>query len=504
MVTIADVVATEGLDISLIAARGETGRGLTGASVNEHEDPTPWLEGGELVMTDGMGLDPGRAAAMTYVGRLHAAGIAALALGVGPGLRYLEVPAELSNACEHYSLPLLRVPSTTPFIKITDAVYGRLLEQRSADASRLVEAQRALTSAAAKPGSAPAVVSALARLTGLWARLCDVRGATVSAAPAGAPELPATATAALDRIRGRKLRGSASFPVGEGHARAQAVGTEQLRGFLVYGTEEGLIGEFAGAVASFAVSLLSIDWERRHVVRRLALAPRGDTLARLAAGMPGAAAARMLASVGIQAERVRISVVGSLPGEPPPFDELADALSDSLIRMDDGEVTLLAAENAPRFAERVADVAGAHPVGIGGPVRPSACPVSLRQARHALAIARRTGQVVDAMTLGSARLLLQLGAPEALTAYADAVLRPLEAADADGPAALITALRAWLDSGAVIETAAAALGVHRHTMRQRLRRIEEATGRSLDSPRDHAELWLAFEARDIAASWLHE
>ena len=67
----------------------------------------------------------------------------------------------------------------------------------------------------------------------------------------------------------------------------------------------------------------------------------------------------------------------------------------------------------------------------------------------------------------------------------------------------VTALRAWLDSGAVIETAAAALGVHRHTMRQRLRRIEQATGRSLDSPRDHAELWLAFEARDIAASWLH-
>jgi PucR family transcriptional regulator, purine catabolism regulatory protein len=501
VVTIADVVATEGLDIALVAATEEASRELTGASVNEHADPTPWLEGGELVMTDGMGVDPGRAAAMTYVGRLHAAGIAALALGVGPGLRYQDVPADLRKACEHYALPLLRVPSTTPFIKITDGVYGRLLEQRSADASRLVEAQRALTSAAAKPGSSPAVVSALARLTGLWARLVDVRGQTVSAAPADAPELPAAATAALDRIRARKLRGSASFPVGDGHARAQAVGTEQLRGFLVYGAEQGLIGEFAGAVAAFAVSLLSIDWERRHVVRRLALAPRGDVLARLAAGMPGAAADRMLASVGIQAGRVRISVVGRLADEPAPFDELADALRDTLIRADDGEVMLLAAENAPRFAERLADAAGAHPVGIGGPVRPSACPVSLRQARHALAIARRTGQVVDAMALGSARLLLQLGTPEALTAYADAVLRPLEAADGEGPAALVTALRAWLDAGGVTESAAAALGVHRHTMRQRLRRIENATGRALDSPRDHAELWLAFEARDIAATW---
>jgi hypothetical protein len=32
-------------------------------------------------------------------------------------------------------------------------------------------------------------------------------------------------------------------------------------------------------------------------------------------------------------------------------------------------------------------------------------------------------------------------------------------------------------------------------MRRHLRRIEQLTGRNLDSPRDRTELWLAFEAR---------
>jgi PucR family transcriptional regulator, purine catabolism regulatory protein len=37
-------------------------------------------------------------------------------------------------------------------------------------------------------------------------------------------------------------------------------------------------------------------------------------------------------------------------------------------------------------------------------------------------------------------------------------------------------------------------------MRRHLRRIEQLTGRNLDSPRDRTELWLAFEVRDVAAT----
>ena len=45
--------------------------------------------------------------------------------------------------------------------------------------------------------------------------------------------------------------------------------------------------------------------------------------------------------------------------------------------------------------------------------------------------------------------------------------------------------------------AAESLGVHRHTLRHRIRRIERLTGRDLDSARDRVELWLALKAREL-------
>jgi purine catabolism regulator len=52
-------------------------------------------------------------------------------------------------------------------------------------------------------------------------------------------------------------------------------------------------------------------------------------------------------------------------------------------------------------------------------------------------------------------------------------------------------LRVWLAHHGQWDPAAARLGVHRHTLRNRIRRAEELLGRSLDSPGLRAELWLA-------------
>jgi purine catabolism regulator len=111
---------------------------------------------------------------------------------------------------------------------------------------------------------------------------------------------------------------------------------------------------------------------------------------------------------------------------------------------------------------------------------------------------RQGGGLVEAMGLGSAHVLLQLVAPDGLTTFADAVLGPVETATNGG--ALLGSLRSFLASGAQVEQSSIAANVHRHTMRRHLRRIEELTGRNLDDARDRTELWLAFEARDIAVT----
>jgi purine catabolism regulator len=48
------------------------------------------------------------------------------------------------------------------------------------------------------------------------------------------------------------------------------------------------------------------------------------------------------------------------------------------------------------------------------------------------------------------------------------------------------------------DAAAADLGVHRHTLRYRMRRVEEILGRSLDDADVRMELWLALKTTAAA------
>jgi len=58
---------------------------------------------------------------------------------------------------------------------------------------------------------------------------------------------------------------------------------------------------------------------------------------------------------------------------------------------------------------------------------------------------------------------------------------------------LLTTLGAWLDNGGSASKAASVLFCHPNTVRHRMRRLEQLTGRSLSDPRGIAELSLAFE-----------
>ena len=61
-------------------------------------------------------------------------------------------------------------------------------------------------------------------------------------------------------------------------------------------------------------------------------------------------------------------------------------------------------------------------------------------------------------------------------------------------------LQAFLRHNARWETAAAELYVHRHTLRYRMKKVEELTGRDLASSFDRMEFWLALRARDLLAA----
>ena len=78
-------------------------------------------------------------------------------------------------------------------------------------------------------------------------------------------------------------------------------------------------------------------------------------------------------------------------------------------------------------------------------------------------------------------------------AFADSLLAPLVEHDRAGRGDLVASLRAWLAHHGQWDPAAAALGVHRHTLRRRMGLVGQLLGRDLDSPTVRSELWLALE-----------
>ena len=77
--------------------------------------------------------------------------------------------------------------------------------------------------------------------------------------------------------------------------------------------------------------------------------------------------------------------------------------------------------------------------------------------------------------------------------YISGVLGPLDALPAEEHTVLLDTFQAWLQAGGSANHTAAMIYCHPNTVRHRLHRIEELTGRSLSRPRDLAELCLAFE-----------
>ncbi|MBF6212211.1 helix-turn-helix domain-containing protein [Nocardia puris] len=118
---------------------------------------------------------------------------------------------------------------------------------------------------------------------------------------------------------------------------------------------------------------------------------------------------------------------------------------------------------------------------------------ALRFARLAITGKARTpGEFVQVFD-DSPLAVAAVSAPEVMHRIGQTVLGPLDALPEDDRDILIATFEAWLDAGGSAAETAARIHVHPNTVRHRLRRIEERTGRSLSRPRDVAELCLALE-----------
>jgi PucR family transcriptional regulator, purine catabolism regulatory protein len=338
-------------------------------------DPTPWLKGGELLLTMGIQLE-GPKAQRELIDRLVDHEIAGL--GFGTGFTHKKLPAALVTAARKRAFPLFEVPYELPFIAITERAFAQLLDERYEMLQRNM------------------VGDVLAEaLTGhlypeeLQARLRPFGIGEQAAVLAFKPPDPSTAAALLERILER----------------------EQVH---------NLVAIRAGLLCAVidAGDLDPIELARKI---RVELAARfGETVA--------AAASRCAPT-----HSLRLS-----------FHEARCALE--AVRLQNGD--------AP--------------------------------------------EVASYRDLGAFQLLLSLQDDDALISYCRGVLGPVEQGEGDYGDELLRSLDVFIEHNGHWEKAANALYCHRHTLRYRIRRIEQLTGRDLSHARDRIEFWLALRGRELA------
>src|SRR5687767_10262371 len=108
MLTIREIAATEGLRVRVAAGEDGLGNEVRWLHVSELSDPTAWLEGGELLLTTGLGVGELSSSQRAYVRRLSEHGLAGLGFGVG--FDYPDVPPAIADEADRLGFPVLAVP----------------------------------------------------------------------------------------------------------------------------------------------------------------------------------------------------------------------------------------------------------------------------------------------------------------------------------------------------------------------------------------------------------
>src|SRR4051794_10403089 len=141
--------------------------------ISEIVDPTPFLSGGELLLTTGMQLsDPGTQ--REFVLRLADHGLSGLGFGVGFGHETL--PAAVVAAAEERDFALFEIPYDMPFIALTEHAFTRLGNEHHAVLRRAISAHERLERLVLSQRGLDAVAGALATLIGGGVMVCDARG----------------------------------------------------------------------------------------------------------------------------------------------------------------------------------------------------------------------------------------------------------------------------------------------------------------------------------------
>ncbi|GAS97596.1 regulatory protein [Mycolicibacterium canariasense] len=417
-------------------AGGDLDRPISWAHTTELRDPSRYLRGGELVCTVGISLQTPQDCA-DFVGALCAAGASGLCFGIGDV--HEAVPDGLTAACRRQGLALLVAPPAVPFAALSRFVA----DFRMGGEIAVARATNSLV---------PELLSSQRR--GETVRqLLDRAGAVLG----GYFVLDADETVAVEGV------GSLSW-VGSGRAPEPAV-VEMITRFAQAAQgdrdiESALSRERVGQLLS--------------LVERRMLLP--DALGQLL-DWPGLSAPELGCSAWPAGAGAVLSMTfpTALVGDAP-------------------DVCLVLTPGGEGFRRAAAELSLPSGHSAASPLIELGSAIT--QARIALDMARQHGGSVGPDQLSTFGSLLEGLPSNRLAPFKDQLIDPLADMDRDRGTQHVRTLRTFLaTNGSVIDTARQ-LFLHTNTVRHRLGRIQELTGRDPMNLGDLAAFAIGLQASD--------
>ncbi|WP_214414109.1 PucR family transcriptional regulator [Sphaerisporangium fuscum] len=481
----------------------------------ELADPSAYLRERELVMTNGLWLKD--ATPEEFVANVRRAGAAGVLFGLRPGVP--ATPKELVEACEAAELPLIEISPGVPFTAVSHAAAAMYAEERQSALVGMVRRGEALAGAISRGAGASGVLALLRRDHDLPLAVVDRAGRLLAAAGA---ELDA---ARLQTVARGLARRPPALEVDLGEAGSATL-------FLV-----GAVGDVDAALVCLrpvsalsraehdalgqAAQFLSLEVARQQAVQAIELRFASELLEMILSGGRRAEVAGRLRTFGVDAEGpLAVCAVAFSRGDAATLPGLAELVGDFFVaagipvvaaggtqdvvavlswRRPGHELPPLAARLVRAVEERFPDRRPV--VGLGGTADHAALLrdplIRSRETCRVLRRGRSGFQVRTFTELGTHRLLLGLQDPETLRGFADSVLAPVREHDVRRMTELETTLRAFLDHDGQWAATAAALHVHVNTLRNRLAKITELTGRDVGRTEDRVDLYLALEADEL-------
>lgn len=453
-------------------------------------DPTPFLADDLALLTTGTQFaDESADGIDAYVARLAERGV--VGLGFGTEVQRSGIPQHLITACSEAEIPLFEVPYDTPFIAVARAHSEAIAAQTYARRTWALDTQRALAIAALRPRGLESTLSELARRLDHWVGMFDATGLLAHEHPhqsLSAEDAAVLAARTTDLI----TRG--------GHA-SQAL-TIGMRSFTLFTL--GGAGHLRGVIA---IATAQLDAEARAVVTSvIAMAglalEQNDRLEKVLQRLHS----QVLASLLLDDPTLARQVLGAVPAEPVVIGVAsADAPADALTDWWDRQRTEygLAVFSASSDAGLTVCVSAADQQLFDEVAERFDLRLGLSEPEEYAAFSRAHEQAVAALKQGGSGVG-QSGAVR----YADTVATSVLSALATDEARLVAAsrlaplrphdglehtLRVWLEHDARFETAATALGIHRHTLRSRVTQAARLLDTDLSTFPARAELWAALQ-----------